>query len=85
MSHLTKKPIQIYLRPEQLDRLRALAERRNVSIAELIRQGVDRLLANVPIEDDPLLTIIGLVEGGPVDLAEKHDEHIAEVIHWDNR
>lgn len=83
MSSLTKKPIQVYLRPEQLDRLRAVAERRNVSVAELVRQGVDRLLEEIPVEDDPLLEIIGLVEGGPEDLAERHDAYLAAAISRD--
>lgn len=84
MSNLMKRPIQVYLRPEQLDRLRAVSERRSVSVAELVRQGVDRLLADIPVEDDPLLEIIGLVDGGPEDLAEKHDEYLAEMISRDN-
>jgi hypothetical protein len=44
----------VYLRPEQLEVLRALAERRHVSVAELIREGSDPLLAEVPVEDDSL-------------------------------
>jgi hypothetical protein len=84
MRDLTKKRIQIYLRPEQLSRLRAIADRRNVSIAELVRQGVDRLLDDLPIEDDPLLDIIGLVDDGPKDLSERHDSYLAEMIVRDN-
>ncbi len=81
MATLTKKPIQVYLRPEQLDRLRALAEQRGVSVAELVRQGVDLLLAEAPADHDPLLDIVGMVEGGPPDLAEKHDEYLAKWIY----
>jgi hypothetical protein len=84
MRDLTKKRIQIYLQPEQLSRLRAIADRRNVSIAELVRQGVDRLLDDLPIEDDPLLDIIGLVDDGPKDLSERHDSYLAEMIVRDN-
>jgi hypothetical protein len=84
MRDLTKKRIQIYLQPEQLSRLRAIADRRNVSIAELVRQGVDRLLDDLPIEDDPLLDIIGLVDDGPNDLSERHDTYLAETIVRDN-
>jgi hypothetical protein len=82
---LTKKPIQVYLRREQLDALRALAGRRRVSVAELVRQGVDRLLAEVPLDEDPAWDIIGLVEGGPPDLAEKHDEYLAKWLREENR
>ncbi len=84
MATLTKKPIQVYLRHDQLDRLRSLAERRGVSIAELVRQGVDLLLAETPADHDPLLDIVGIVEGGPTDLAEKHDEYLAQIIREEN-
>ena len=80
MGTLMKKPIQVYLRPEQLDALRSLAQRRNVAVAELVRQGIDRLLAEVPPEEDPLWDIIGLFDSGLGDLAEKHDEYLVEWI-----
>jgi hypothetical protein len=79
------KPIQVYLRPEQIDSLRSVAVRRKVSIAELVRQGVDRILADVPAEEDPLWNIIGIMDGGPRDLAENHDKYIAELIAQENR
>lgn len=85
MATVTKRPIQVYLRPDQLDKLRALAERDHVSVAELVRQGVDRLLASLTVEEDPLLDIIGLVEDGPEDFAENHDAHLAEMMVRDNR
>lgn len=84
MSAITMKPIQVYLRPEQIDSLRAVAERRKVSIAELVRQGVDRVLADVPAEEDPLWNIIGTFDSGLGDLAEKHDEYIARLVHEEN-
>jgi hypothetical protein len=74
------KPVQVYLRQDQLNALRSLAKRRGVSLAELVRQGVDYLLAEVPAEEDPLWNIIGLADAGPSDLAEKHDEYLAETI-----
>lgn len=87
MASLTKKPLQVYLRPEQVEPLRALARRRKVSVAELVRQGVDRVLAAVPPEEDPLWGIIGLVDNpsAPTDLAEKHDEYIVKWIEEDRR
>lgn len=85
MSAITMRPIQVYLRPEQIASLRAVAERRQVSVAELIRQGVDRVLADVPAEEDPLWNIIGIMDGGPSDLAENHDKYIAEMIAQENR
>jgi hypothetical protein len=84
MAATHKRPIQVYLRPEQLDALRGLAERRHVSIAALIRDGVDRILAEVPPEEDPLLEMIGMVKSGPSDLSEKHDEYLTRWILEDN-
>ena len=78
MGLLKNKPIQVYLRPDQLDPLRHLAARREVSIAHLVREGVDHVLASIPPEEDPLLDIIGMIEGGPSDLSERHDDYLAE-------
>ena len=84
MNTLTMKPVQVYLRPEQIESLRAIAERRKVSMAELIRQGVDYMLSDVPAEEDPLWDIIGTFDSGLGDLAEKHDEYLARLIHEEN-
>jgi hypothetical protein len=85
MNALTMKPVQVYLRPEQIESLRAIAERRKVSMAELIRQGVDHMLSEVPAEEDPLWNIIGIMDGGPNDLAENHDKYLADMIIQENR
>ncbi|MCC7354053.1 MAG: ribbon-helix-helix domain-containing protein [Anaerolineae bacterium] len=79
MSSLANKPLQIYLRDEQMAMLRALARRRGVSLAELIRQGVDRLLAEVPAAEDPLSDIVGFFDSGQGDLAERHDAYLVRV------
>lgn len=76
---MDKKPLQVYLRQDQLDALRALSERREVSLAELIRQGVDLLLAEIPPEDDPLWGIVGLGDSGLGNLAADHDRYLAEL------
>lgn len=80
-----KKPIQVYLRPDQLDSLRSLSRRRGESIAGLVREGVDRLLEDLPPEEDPLLEIIALYDSGVGDLAEKHDDYLAEMIQGENQ
>ena len=79
MTTLTKKPFQIYLRQDQMAALRQIAEKRGVSIAELVREGVDHLLVSLPVEDDPLLDIVGLGDSGLGDMAEKHDEYLADL------
>jgi acetylglutamate synthase len=76
MSAVTKKPLQIYLRQEQLDALRALAKKRQLSMAELVRQAVDRLLDETPIQDDPLWSIVGIGNSELGDLAADHDRYL---------
>jgi len=85
MTARAMKPFRVYLRSEQIEPLRWLAERRKVSIAELIRQGVDRILAEVPAEEDPLWNIIGTFDSGLGNLAEKHDEYIVQALKEENR
>jgi hypothetical protein len=85
MVVVSKKAVQVYLRPEQLAALRTLAQRRKVPVAELVRQGVDKVLAEVPAEEDPLWQIVGMGDSGLGDLAEKHDEYIARFTREDNQ
>ena len=80
-----KRPVQIYLRPEQIGGLRALAARRGVSVAELVRQGVDHILTDVPPEEDPLWQIVGMCDVEPADLATRHDDYLAELVERENR
>jgi hypothetical protein len=85
VATLAKKPLQVYLRPEQLEALRGLAQRRGVSLAALVREGVDKVLAEVPAEEDPLWNIVGIVHGSPTDLAKRHDEYLARMIEEESR
>lgn len=78
MKTRARKPFQVHLDESQLGVLRWLAERRGVSVAELVRQSVDCYLAQLPPEDDPLWGIIGIGLGGPPDLAERHDDYLVE-------
>ena len=83
--HYAMKSFRVNLRPEQIKSLHWLADQRKVSIAELVRQGVDRVLSDASTEEDPLWDIIGICDSGLGDLAEKHDEYIAKMIHAENR
>lgn len=85
MAKLTKKPIQVYLRQDQLEALRAMSSRRGESIAGLVRDGVDKLLDEIPLEEDPLMDIIGIYDSGIGDLAEKHDEYLTQMIKEENQ
>ncbi len=73
MMETKKKPLQIYLREDQVEALRTVAERRGESIAALVREGVDLLLEGLPLEEDPLLDLVGLFDSAAGDLSEKHD------------
>ncbi len=74
------KPVQVYLRPEQIEALRVLAKRRDIPVAELVRQAVDQLLAGLPAEEDPAWNIIGLCDSGPSDLSSNHDDYLAQIF-----
>ena len=84
MRVLTKKPIQIYLEPAQDRALRALARRKGISIAELIRRSIDRYLAELPVEEDTALRVVGLGRSGRKDLASKHDDYLAALAKEEN-
>lgn len=85
MTTSARRSVQVYLRPEQLDALRLLATKQGISVAELIRQGVDLLLTEIPVEDDPLWGIVGLGNSGVHDLALEHDRYLAEIEEADNQ
>ena len=80
---LIKEPIAVYLEQDKYEALKTLAETRHISLDELIREGVERLLDETPdetpIEEDPLWNIIGIGDSGLGDLAENHDKYLAEI------
>ena len=71
---------QIHLTEEQAHALREVASRRGLSLAELIRQAVERLLE----EDERkrrwqrALSVIGRYSSGHSDISEEHDRFLAE-------
>ena len=91
MDPLAKVPVQVHLFPEQVEELQAIADRWHVSVEDVIRQSVGTLLTTLYMrdhpappeseEDDPLLGIIGLFDSGVGDLAENHDQYIAELVY----
>ena len=84
MATKKKKPLQIYLREEQERALRTIAERRGQSMAALVREGVDKLLRDLPPGEAPLMDIVGLYDSGAGDLAERHDEVLADMVAAEN-
>lgn len=74
---------QISLTDRQMERLRREAKRRDVSIAAVVREAVDRF---VPDEDERRVELHGRfmsVAGAFTDaasVAERHDEHLGEAL-----
>lgn len=75
---------QIQLTEEQSRALKQIAEQRNISFAELIRQGIDCYL-NVcgtfsqKERRQRAIEAAGRFHSGQTDLSEKHDEYLVEV------
>ena len=78
MTPLTEKPLQVNLREEQLDALRCLSETKQISLEELARQAVDLLLAKTSVQKDPLWDFVGLGASNVGNIAEAHDQYLAE-------
>ena len=77
-----KKPVQVYLDHELDSGLSLVADKLNISKAEIIRRSLEEYLPHaIPPEEDPLMEMIGLAgddSGLPSDLAENHDYYLAE-------
>ena len=85
MKTLRERPFQIYLRPDQDKALRQLADKEKVSIAELVRRGIDRLLGEIPVENDPAMRIIALGRSNKKDLSTAHDRYIVQALRKHHR
>lgn len=76
--------MQIQFTEEQQAELRRQARLRGISISALVREAVDRELALRESHDQAwnrALSVIGKYRGGPpYNVAENHDEHLAEAF-----
>ena len=75
---------QIQLTEEQVCRLKAMAAEQGVSMAELIRRGVDALLTvGTPgcraERERRALAASGRFRSGLTDIAQNHDRYLAEI------
>ncbi len=76
---------QIQLTEEQVKTLKKIANKKQVSLAELIRQGVNTLMClscEVPIEERKKRAIVaaGRFHSGKKDISAKHDEYLTEAF-----
>jgi hypothetical protein len=74
---------QIQLTEEQSRRVKEVARREEISMAEVIRNAIDEWLErrSDPTEEElwqRSLNVIGRFHSGVSDLAENHDEYLAE-------
>jgi hypothetical protein len=77
---------QMFIDEEQKRRLDDLHRRLKVPVAELVRRAIDRLVVQeaerekqYPTMDEEtrdLLSLAGICEGGPSDLADGHDRYL---------
>ena len=75
---------QIQLTEEQSEALKKLSSQKNVSVAELIRQGVDLYLRSCGTISQTerrqrAIRAAGQFRSGQADLSENHDVYLAEV------
>lgn len=77
MRTLKKKPIQVYIDSKQDNVLDVLSKKRGISKSELIRESLDKFLNSLPIDEDPIMGIVGLGSSDKSDLSTKHDKYIA--------
>jgi Arc/MetJ-type ribon-helix-helix transcriptional regulator len=76
---------QVQLTEEQARALKRLAARRHVSIATLVRAGVDELLkssGDISSEERKrrAVAVAGKYRSGGSDLSSEHDEHLGEAF-----
>jgi len=78
-----REPIQVYLTEQERRVLDELARQQGVSRAEVLRRGLGALARDQqPSFYDAMDRLIGTLKGtkSPRDLAERHDEYLAQII-----
>ncbi len=75
---------QVQLTDEQHKKLRALAAKRGVSLAEIVREGVDEVLKREPTQDSwgKLWSVVGSCHDGSEvkDVARNHDRYLKDAF-----
>ena len=78
-----REPIQVYLAPDDRDLLDRAAHASGESRAEIMRQGIRRMTAEILGEADPMLALLREMQARdwpadePTDVSERHDEYLA--------
>jgi hypothetical protein len=76
---------QIQLEERQVKRLKEMAEREGVSVAELIRRAIDQATDASLVADEEevrarALAVVGKYVDTVSDVAERHDDYLAEAF-----
>ena len=73
---------QIQLSEEQARALKRLAAERHVSMAELVRQGVERILAEDELAEKwrRATALVGRFRDGATDVSVNHDKYLDEAF-----
>lgn len=76
---------EIQLTVEQMAALEELAKRKNISIADLICEGIDNLLQSAAIPGNAerkqlALAVAGRFRSGLKDLSRRHDDYLVEAL-----
>ncbi|MHB0913047.1 MAG: ribbon-helix-helix domain-containing protein [Armatimonadota bacterium] len=76
---------QIQLTPEQARKLKRVAQRKGVSMAEIIRRSVDTALACEDIPDQGEIrararSVFGKYQDSAADVSENHDRYLSEAF-----
>lgn len=79
-----KARTMVYMEPDELDALRAEARAQRISLAELMRRLVKQHLEGRPelpsASPQAYLKIVALGCSGRPDIAERHDQYLAEAL-----
>ncbi len=78
MKILKKKPIQIYIDVGQDALLGALSRRRGISKAAMIRESIEKMLREMPVEEYPAMELMGMGGSGKKDMAKQHDRYLTK-------
>lgn len=76
---------QVQLTPEQAELLRRMSAERGTSVAALLREAIDVWARSAQALSEQerrrrAIEGIGIIKGGPEDLASKHDDYFVESI-----
>lgn len=77
---------QIQLNDEQAERIKKIAADRHISMAEVVRQAVDMIIASnmaagAEERKNKALAAVGKFGSGRHDIAREHDKYLAEAFH----